>query len=229
MCPQPFRRKQPKGTTISVDLCRVSPIRPENHAPGLFTAAYRVIAEWSNVEAVQLRLFVDVLGGNQALAAKVYLSLRAKTAKNHAINTAIVNAGLPTDLMNIFNRLSDCSKSLSGYRDRLAHGQVFLSTSQSNHLVLRDAQMSEKAYGKDLPEDAGAINYVDDGLFVYTIKEMTDFAERMVYLSTAYEEFRISYRRFFDSEQISIPLQLSSSLSLAETQSPPRLPLPSLP
>lgn len=66
--------------------------RPLARHPEIAVLALEAIASWSNVEAFLLQLFMQLLGGNESLAASVYLALDGQSAKTNAIKGAAANA-----------------------------------------------------------------------------------------------------------------------------------------
>ena len=96
--------------------------RPLARHPELAVLALEAIASWSNVEAFMLRLFMQLLGGNESLAASVYLALSGQTAKTAAINAAAAKAleGKQAEF-NVLEAILSVAKTNEKDRNKLAH------------------------------------------------------------------------------------------------------------
>ena len=86
--PQPLSRVRPNA---SVTLGNAGD-RPLARHPELAVLAIEAIASWSNVESFMLKLFIQLLGGDDSLAASVFLALETQHAKNAAIKAAAETA-----------------------------------------------------------------------------------------------------------------------------------------
>jgi hypothetical protein len=97
-------------------------IGPLVRHPALAAIALEAIASWSNVEAFLLRLFIQVLGGNESLAASVYLSLEGQSAKTSAISAAAANAlAARGQELQVLEALLSIAKTNEKERNKLAH------------------------------------------------------------------------------------------------------------
>jgi hypothetical protein len=52
--------------------------------PDLAVKALEAIASWANVEGFMLKLFIKLLGGNDSIAASIFLALEGQSAKTAA-------------------------------------------------------------------------------------------------------------------------------------------------
>ena len=82
--PQPISRVSPNASIV-IGNAGDRPLMRHSH---LAVLAIEAIASWSNVESFMLNLFIQLLGGNGALAAEIFLSLETQSAKTRAINAA---------------------------------------------------------------------------------------------------------------------------------------------
>lgn len=116
--PQPLSSVRPNADII-IGNAGGSPLARH---PELAVLAIEAIASWSNVEAFLLRLFMQLLGGNESLAASVYLSLDGQSAKTKALKTAAANAlqNKPQEL-GILEAIIAISKTNEKDRNKLAH------------------------------------------------------------------------------------------------------------
>ena len=92
--PQPLSRVSPNAGVVIGN----AGDRPLERHPALASVALEAIASWSNVEGFLLRLFIQLLGGNESLAASVYMALDGQSAKTNAIKAAAANALRDLDL-----------------------------------------------------------------------------------------------------------------------------------
>lgn len=116
--PQPLSRVNPNAGVIIGN----AGDRPLARHPDLAVLALEAIASWSNVEAFLLRLFIQLLGGNESLAASVYLSLEGQSAKTGAIRAASAKA-LETrpQEANVLDAVLALAKTNEKDRNKLAH------------------------------------------------------------------------------------------------------------
>src|SRR6266487_1148433 len=116
--PQPLARVSP---TAGVVIGNAGDRPLERHA-ALAAVALEAIASWSNVEAFLLRLFIQLLGGNESLAASVYLALEGQSAKTNAIKAAAANAlsGRAEEL-RVLEAVISIAKTNEKERNKLAH------------------------------------------------------------------------------------------------------------
>src|SRR5262245_32958359 len=96
--------------------------RPITRHPELAVLAIEAIASWSNVESFMLRLFMQLLGGNESLAASVFLSLESQSAKTSAIKAASTSSldDRPAEL-EVLNAILAIAKANEKDRNKLAH------------------------------------------------------------------------------------------------------------
>lgn len=116
--PQPLSRVLPNA---SITIGNAGD-RPLARHPELAVLALEAIASWSNVEAFLLRLFLQLLGGNESLAASVYLALDSQSAKTNAIKGAAANAlrDRPQELV-LLEAIIAIAKTNEKDRNKLAH------------------------------------------------------------------------------------------------------------
>ncbi|TAK05524.1 hypothetical protein EPO44_06370 [bacterium] len=116
--PQPLSRVRSSATIILGNAGDRSLARH----PELAVLAIEAIASWSNVESFMLNLFIQLMGGNDSMAASVYLALEAQSAKNAAIKTAaeIALKGREQELRVLYAILS-IIKTNEKERNKLAH------------------------------------------------------------------------------------------------------------
>lgn len=116
--PQPLFRMNPNA---SVTIGNAGD-RPLTRHPELAVLALEAIASWSNVEAFMLRLFIQLLGGNESLAASVYLALDGQSAKTAAIRAAAAKA-LETKQaeLGVLEAILAIAKTNEKDRNKLAH------------------------------------------------------------------------------------------------------------
>lgn len=110
------------------------PHRTLSERPALAVLVSEAIASWANVETFLLELFVEMLGGNASMAARIYLKLEIRSAKTAAITEAIDSIADPK-LARRARAIVQISKSRQKERDKLAHHQWGISL----HPALNDA------------------------------------------------------------------------------------------
>ncbi len=116
--PQPLSRVNPKAGIIIGN----AGDRPLSRHPDLAVLALEAIASWSNVEAFLLRLFIQLLGGNESLAASVYLSIEAQSAKTSAIKAASTKVlETRSQEANVLDAILRLAKTNEKDRNKLAH------------------------------------------------------------------------------------------------------------
>lgn len=91
--------------------------------PELAMKAMLVMEASASVEMYMLDLFVLLMGGDDSLAADVYLGLEGNQAKSAAINAA-ANSALrdKPDRLALLDALRRLEKTLRKERDKIAHG-----------------------------------------------------------------------------------------------------------
>ncbi|WP_156962607.1 hypothetical protein [Salinisphaera hydrothermalis] len=116
--PQPLSRVNPNASIMIGN----AGDRPLLRHPELAALAAEAIASWANVESFMLKLFVEMFGGNEALATNIFLSLNNQSAKNDAIRAAadsFFENG--SDELAVFRALLAISKTNEKDRNKLAH------------------------------------------------------------------------------------------------------------
>jgi len=121
----------------------------ERHAQ-LAAVALEAIASWSNVEAFLLRLFVQVLGGDQSLATAVYLALEGQAAKSAAIRAAAALAlRSQAGTLAVLDALLAIAKTNEKERNRLAHWAWGDSPDLPDALLLYDPRTNLADVNRD--------------------------------------------------------------------------------
>jgi hypothetical protein len=116
--PQPLSRVQPDA---SVSIGNVGD-RPLSRHPELAILVAEAISSWANVESFMFKLFIDLFGGNNSLAANVYLSLENQAAKNAAITAAAKTVmGVDSTEFALFKAILAIVKANGKSRNKLAH------------------------------------------------------------------------------------------------------------
>ena len=136
--------------------------RPLLRHPKLGALAMEAIASYSNVENFMLHLFVVLLGGNDALAMDIYLSLETKGPKDAAIRGAAKSrfADDPQKL-KLLTAILALAKSNALSRDKLAHGVWGDTPNVSDALLLVNPRAT-----------ITPLKYED--IFVYKAKDFED-------------------------------------------------------
>jgi hypothetical protein len=116
--PQPLSRAAPDASIMVGN----AGDRPLERHPRLAAVALEAIASWSNVEAFLLRLFVQLLGGAEALATSVYMALEGQSAKSSAIRAAAstVLRDKP-QVMAVLEAILAIARTNEKDRNKLAH------------------------------------------------------------------------------------------------------------
>lgn len=86
------------------------------------SAAYKIIACFASIEFYQKRVFLDILGGADTLAAAVFGASVSRHQKSQAI-LAAARVSLATDLVALsrFEQIMEWTGPAEKLRDRLAH------------------------------------------------------------------------------------------------------------
>lgn len=111
--------------------------RALSERPALAILAMEAIGSASNVDSFLLDLFVLLLGGDAALATRIYLKLEIRTAKTVAITEAVKSIG-DERYRQIALALVAISKSNQKSRDKLAHHVWGISPQLPDALLLLD-------------------------------------------------------------------------------------------
>lgn len=133
--PQPLSRVLPNASVLIGN----AGDRPLERHPALAAVALEAIASWSNVEGFLLRLFIQLLGGNESLAASVYLALDGQSAKTNAIKAAAANVlrGRAREL-SILEAILSIARTNEKDRNKLAHWTWGDSPNLPDALLLLD-------------------------------------------------------------------------------------------
>ena len=122
-----------------------------------------------------LRLFVRLLGGDAAIAGRIYLALEIQSAKSIAIVEA-VNAVRDVKVQNVIKAAIAVAKMRQKARDKLAHHTWGFSDDLPDALLL----ISPKAF---VVEGSGI-----DEVFVYREKDFLDIIEANERLSRYFQQ-----------------------------------------
>jgi hypothetical protein len=96
--------------------------RPLIRHPQLAVLAIEAIASWSNVESFMLHLFIQLFGGNQALATDVFLALEGQGPKAAAIQAAAERVLKDTpERLKLLRAILALVATNQKARDKLAH------------------------------------------------------------------------------------------------------------
>lgn len=143
--PQPISRVAPNASIFYGNAGQ----RPLLERPALAALAMEAIASWSNVEAFMLRLFVELFGGKESLAAEVFLSLKGQVAKDSAIRAA---AGFSLknrpDELRILNGILSLAGTNEKHRNKLAHHTWGFSPDIPDALLLVDPRAQLQDFDK---------------------------------------------------------------------------------
>ena len=116
--PQPISRVHPNASIIMGN----AGDRPLARHPELAVHAMEALASWANVESFMLSLFIRLLGGNDSLAASVFLALENQAAKTAAINAAATTVLKDRqDELRVLRAILAISKTNEKDRNKLAH------------------------------------------------------------------------------------------------------------
>ena len=137
--PQPLSRVLPNAGVVFGN----AGDRPLTRHPELAVLAIEAIASWSNVEGFMLRLFMQLLGGNESLAASVFLALENQSSKTSAINAAAATtlSDRPAELA-VLRAILAIAKSNEKDRNKLAHWTWGDSPEIPDGLLLVDPRAS---------------------------------------------------------------------------------------
>ena len=137
--PQPLSRVVPNAGVILGN----AGDRPLARHAELAILAIEAVASWSNVEGFLLRLFMQLLGGNESLAASVFLALENQSSKTSAINAAAASAltDRPAELA-VLRAILSIAKTNEKDRNKLAHWTWGDSPNVPDGLLLVDPRAS---------------------------------------------------------------------------------------
>lgn len=116
--PHPISRVNPNANIVIGN----AGDRPLQRHPDLAVLAIEAIASWSNVEGFLLNMFIELFGGNESVAANIYLSLENQSAKNAAINAAAeIQLKEKPEEYAVFKAIMSIAKTNEKSRNKLAH------------------------------------------------------------------------------------------------------------
>jgi hypothetical protein len=130
---QPLSRVNPKA---SVSIGNAGH-RALSERPALAVLAMEALGSWANVELFLLSLFVKLLGGNEALASKLYLVLDGQRSKSQVLAEAVktIEDHRHGELVQAVIGISRTNEKV---RDRLAHHVWGISPDLLDALLLID-------------------------------------------------------------------------------------------
>ncbi len=136
--PQPLSRVAPNAT-IAIG---TPGDRHLARHPDLALLAIEAVASWSKVESFFLQLFVQLLGGNGALAAEVFLSLQGQAAKSAAIRAAADSVLRERQQeLKVLNAILSIAATCEKDRNKLAHWTWGDSPNLPDALLLVDPRV----------------------------------------------------------------------------------------
>ncbi len=128
--PQPLSRVMPGAIVF---MCNAGD-RPLEHNPELGLLAMEAIISWSNVERFMLKMYLELMGGSQDLAAVSFLAQETQSAKKAAID-AVAKYVLDEKLFQLLQAILKASKPGQSGRDKL--GSVEIWDSQLSLFVIQ--------------------------------------------------------------------------------------------
>jgi hypothetical protein len=131
--PQPISRVNPRANIAIAN----AGDRPLLRHPDLAALAIEAIASWSNVESFLFNMFIELLGGNESVAANIYLSLENQSAKNAALNAAAeTQLKEKAEEYAVFKAIMSIAKTNEKSRNKLAHWTWGDSTNIDDAILL---------------------------------------------------------------------------------------------
>ena len=130
-------------------MANVGMLSPMKQRPELALLVAEVISTWSNVEVFMMRLFVDLMGGPEELAATVFLALEIQSAKSAAINAA-AEEKLSVENKALLSAILAVVKSHQKTRDKLAHWVWGYSDQIPDGLLLTNPKDTMRPFPADL-------------------------------------------------------------------------------
>jgi len=143
--PQPLSRVMPDASVI---MCNAGE-RPLKHNPELGLLAMEAIISWSNVERFMLKMYLELMGGSQDLAAVSFLAQETQNAKMAAIN-AVARYVLDEKLFQLLQAILKASKPGQSGRDKLAHWTWGYSPSIPDGFLLANPRNTHTDLDKSL-------------------------------------------------------------------------------
>lgn len=144
--PQPISRYAPEACIYYGN----AGDRPLLKRPELAALAMEAIASWSNVEAFMLRLFMELFGGKESLAAEVFLSLKGQSAKDSAIRAAAkFSLSERPEELRLLHAILAIAGTNEKHRNKLAHHTWGLSPDIPDALLMVDPRVSIEYADKD--------------------------------------------------------------------------------
>ncbi len=196
MAPQPLSRTHPDGCTIILNPHALDS-RPE-----IGLAAMRVIALWSEIEAMQAAIFTSVLGVSEEAAVEIYSSQNTYTAKLRilsALTEKRLNSGL-NELLAILNKLASSSAK---ERNKFAH-RIWATTMEgiNDALLLVDPaarteyEFREMIWDRE-QNDPGTRELKPikpEKVWVYELRDIEHIEEQMMLVRSFYVQFNLALR-----------------------------------
>jgi hypothetical protein len=131
--PQPISRVRPDANIRMA----IAGERPLTHNPRIGLLAMEAIISWSNVEAFMLKMYQQLLGGPNEIAAVAYLALEAQSAKIAMIH-AVARHKLEAKYYDLLQAILRCVRTGQRHRDKLAHWTWGYSPQLPDGFLLRD-------------------------------------------------------------------------------------------
>lgn len=174
--PQPLSRVHP-GANFAI---QNAGDRPLLRHPALAAGALEAIASWSNVEAFLLQLFIRLLGGNESLAACIYLALDTQYAKTKAIKAAADNVMRGQDReRSILDAILSIAKTNEKDRNKLAHWTWGDSPDLPNALLLVNPRAM---LHRPDPSEIYVYRQEDFRMLVHANDRLCSFGQRMKFI-----------------------------------------------
>lgn len=115
--PQPLIKIDP-ACAVLYSMSGRSPLAEK---PELAALVAEVIASWSHVEVNLMQLFMRLIGGRNALASELFLSMETRGAKASAIAAVARTKLRDKKRRDVVHALLHIVKSKQGERDKIAH------------------------------------------------------------------------------------------------------------
>ena len=112
---------------------------PFARRPHIAVLAMECIASWSLVESWLLNLWIALSGGNEAIAAEIFISLEGNSAKSAAIGKLVKR--LDPRYQALYAAISRIAKTQQKSRDKLAHWVWGHSPQMPDALLLADPRV----------------------------------------------------------------------------------------
>lgn len=199
--PQPLSRVKP-GAGYNIGNVGIGD-SPLVKRPQLALLAMEGIRSWSDVENFMLGLYIDMLGGDNDLAATAYLALDGSSAKSAVIN-AVAAKTLSTENLQLFRAIFNIAGTRQKARDKLAHWVWGFSDALPDALLLVDPRA--KVGGKMSEED----------IFVYREADFRSIMQDNERLAAFGATFRFIVIKHVSNKQGELYAQLCAEPPIAE-------------